>query len=115
MVYIIIEDKGVSMGNSESNKSSGKLVWRPQEEGLNEMQRLFLDRLEGLLQRRQVAASTLSREAIRFLDRAIFSTYRDCIGLGVGELAHALLDPSGQPVEGSGTMEAPPHANEGGV
>lgn len=103
------------MGNSESNKSSGELVSRHQEKGLNEMQRLFLDRLEGLLQRRQEAASTLSREAIRLLDRAIYSTYCDCLALGVGELAHALLNPSDQPLGGGETLKAAPGASEGGV
>ncbi|MFQ5879572.1 MAG: hypothetical protein ACE5IZ_05315 [Dehalococcoidia bacterium] len=54
------------------------------EERYSSLQLFFLQRLGRLLQLRQQQASQLNREGLRLLDRAIFSTYCDCVDLGVG-------------------------------
>jgi hypothetical protein len=56
----------------------------------SEMQALFLDRLRRLLERRY-DGSKLDLEQQRLLDRAIYSTFCDCVELGMSEPARSLL------------------------
>lgn len=55
-----------------------------------EMQALFLNRLRELLQRRH-SGTKLDVEQQRLLDRAIYSTFCDCLELGLREPARSLL------------------------
>lgn len=57
------------------------------------LQTFFLLRLASLVQQRPTYAALPEREAwlLRLLDRAIYSVLCDCIDLGVGDDARALL------------------------
>ena len=56
------------------------------------LQKFFLERLDRFLLRKNEEAITLTPDGIGLLDRAIFSTYRDCVDQGVGEYAQKLID-----------------------
>ncbi len=51
----------------------------------------FLRRLGRLLELRHLQQERLDLESVRLLDRAIYSTYCDCLDLGVGREAQRLL------------------------
>jgi hypothetical protein len=53
--------------------------------------RFFLGRLEYLIQLRDGLRGPLSPERERLVKRALYSTYRDCLSLGVGDEARARL------------------------
>ena len=58
----------------------------------SEMQALFLVRLSALLEKRDgKAPGTFNPEQRRLLDKAIYSTFRDCIDLNVSSQARSLL------------------------
>ncbi|MCS7276084.1 MAG: hypothetical protein NZ695_03610 [Dehalococcoidia bacterium] len=65
------------------------------------LQSYFLGRLERLLRQRYEHQDLLSPEAVRLLDRAIYSTYCDCLDLGVGSEAQRLLRQFPVPSAGS--------------
>jgi hypothetical protein len=56
-------------------------------------QAFFLARLQDLIARRQQQASQVAADdwRLRLLDKAMYSTFRDCVDLGVGDDARALL------------------------
>jgi hypothetical protein len=56
-----------------------------------EMQALFLVRLRTLLERRYKQGAKLSAGDLLMLDKAIYSTFCDCLQLGLSEQARALL------------------------
>lgn len=51
----------------------------------------FLRRLRRLVQLRQQQADHLNSDGLKLLDRAIFSTYCDCLDQGVGDVAQAII------------------------
>ncbi len=51
----------------------------------------FLTRLERLLRLRHQQMGAMSPDTVRLLDRAIYSTYCDCLDLGVGAEAQRLI------------------------
>ncbi len=53
------------------------------EDRYSSLQLYFLRRLNSLLSLRQQQRAQLKPEGLRFLDRAIFATYRDCSATGV--------------------------------
>lgn len=55
------------------------------------MQRLFLQRLRRLTWLRRSCTGQLEDSVLRVLDRAIYSTYCDCMELGIDEEARELL------------------------
>ncbi len=55
------------------------------------MQRVFLLRLRRLTWLRRSCSGQLDETIVRVLDKAIYSTYCDCIALGVGEEAKLLF------------------------
>jgi len=54
-------------------------------------QRMFLLRLRRLLWLRRSCAGQVEDSLIRVLDKAIYSTYCDCLEMGVGDEARQLL------------------------
>ena len=54
-------------------------------------QALFLARLRQLLERRHQSTDSVTSEQLRALDRAIYSTFCDCLELGLSSQARALL------------------------
>ncbi|GBD13375.1 hypothetical protein HRbin24_01403 [bacterium HR24] len=70
------------------------------------LQVYFLNRLEHLLRQRYHHRDLLAPEAIRLLDRAIYSTYCDCLDLGVGSEAQRLLRQFAVPSAGSRAPES---------
>jgi hypothetical protein len=57
----------------------------------NVVQRFFLGRLESLVAARRVPQASLERWQTRLLNHAIYSTYCDCVALGIGEEARSVL------------------------
>lgn len=55
------------------------------------LQAHFLNRLERVLRLRFEQTGNLNEGGTQLLDRAIYSTYCDCLDLGVGEEARELL------------------------
>ncbi len=53
--------------------------------------RFFLGRLEYLIQLRDGRRGPLTAEKERLVKRALYSTYRDCLSLGVGDEARTRL------------------------
>jgi hypothetical protein len=60
-------------------------------EGPQGLQRMFLLRLRRLLWLRRSCVGQLEDSILKVLDRAIYSTYCDCIELQVGDEARQLL------------------------
>jgi hypothetical protein len=56
-------------------------------------QAFFLARLQDLIARRQEQGSQLPADdwRLRLLDKALYSSFRDCVDLGVGDDARSLL------------------------
>ncbi len=54
-------------------------------------QRIFLLRLRRLLWLRRSCVGQLEDSILKVLDRSIYSTYCDCLEMGVGEEARQLL------------------------
>ncbi len=67
--------------------------------GYTPVQSLFLTRLQSLVAKRQQHAGQLEATdwRLRLLDKALYSTYRDCVELGVGEQARGVLRRVRQP------------------
>jgi len=61
--------------------------------GYTPMQTLFLLRLQSLIGKRQQHVGRLDAGdwRMRLLDKALYSTYLDCVALGIGDEARALL------------------------
>lgn len=57
----------------------------------NVVQRFFLSRLETLVAARRAPDTHHDRSQRRLLDHAIYSTYRDCLSLGMVEEARSVL------------------------
>lgn len=57
----------------------------------NVVQRFFLGRLETLVAARRLPETGLERWQSRLLNHAIYSTYCDCVALGIGDEARAVL------------------------
>jgi hypothetical protein len=55
------------------------------------VQRFFLTRLENLVARRRVPDPTRERWQSKLIDHAIYSTYRDCVDLGLSDEARTVL------------------------
>ena len=70
--------------------SESQLVDDPDTKLAGEMQALLLERLRVLLDRRS-NGSKLDMDQQRLLDRAIYSTFCDCLELGLSEPARSLL------------------------
>ena len=68
------------------------------ESSYSPLQLHFLQRLNRLLRLRNEQARQLNEEGLRLIDRAIYSTYRDTVDLGIGaeakELLHRLAIPA---------------------
>ncbi len=62
------------------------------EKMYTEEQQYFLVRLNRLVSLRNQQTEKLNESGIRFLDHSIYSTYTDCIDMGVAEEAKYLLD-----------------------
>ncbi len=60
-------------------------------EGLQGQQRMFLLRLRRLIWLRRSCVGQLDDAILKVLDRSIYSTYCDCLELGVGDDARKLL------------------------
>jgi len=56
-----------------------------------ELQGVYLFRLQRLLRLRQRHEHELNGQGLRLLDRSIFASYCDCLEVGVGHRARALL------------------------
>ncbi len=61
------------------------------EERYSSLQLHFLRRLQRLLRVRSEQGGQLNAEGIRLLDRAIYSTYCDCVDMGISGEAQQLL------------------------
>lgn len=76
----------------ELNPQGRSVAWSDGEPPSSEAQVLFLERLRTLLERRRgTATEKLNEHELRAVDRAIYSTYCDCLQLGVGTEARQLL------------------------
>lgn len=92
------------MGNpisQDSKRSRGTRSTR-------QFRRLFLDRLEGMVafRRQQARIRVPGDPNLRLLDRAVYSTFCDCIDLGAGEEARAILRQEDAAMMGEGAREA---------
>jgi len=76
---------------SEVTRSEGETSCPEGETPYSPLQRLCLRRLNRLLRLRQEQSGEINGEGLRLIDRAIYSTYCDTIGLGVGAEAQKLL------------------------
>lgn len=61
------------------------------ETSLSPLQLHFFQRLNRLLNLRNEQAGQLNEDGLRLIDRAIYSTYRDTVDLGIGSEAKELL------------------------
>jgi len=70
-----------------------KFPERPSRQGKTEggINALFVSRLERLIRLRGDYRDDLNPLGLRLLDRAIYSTYRDCIAYGAPEEARLLM------------------------
>ena len=64
---------------------------REEESTYSALQLHFLRRLNRLLRLRYEQGTQLNAEGVRLLDWAIYSTYCDCVDLGMGQNAQKLL------------------------
>ncbi len=64
--------------------------------GRSELQEHFLERLTQLvaLREEQLKSDASDKEALRLLSRALYSTYMDCVSVGVGNEANGLMEKS---------------------
>ena len=64
----------------------------PTTRGYTPLQTLFLRRLQGLIEKRRLHVGTLppSDWRIRLIDKALYSTYLDCLEVGLSEEAQTL-------------------------
>jgi len=75
---------GESVGNGAATRS--------ERHSYTPLELFFLGRLERFLRlRRQHRMNELPPELVKLLDKAILSTYRDCLQLGIGEEARRIL------------------------
>lgn len=81
------ERSDISERGSASDQAVGSL------RGYTPMQTLFLMRVQGLINKRQQTVGLIDVKdwRIRLLDKALYSTYQDCVELGVGDEAGRLL------------------------
>jgi hypothetical protein len=63
----------------------------------SKLQLYFLRRLNYLLRLRQQRGREMDSTSLRFLDRAIFSTYRDCTATGVAADAQKVIQTIASP------------------
>ncbi len=61
------------------------------EGGYSRFQLHFLRRLERVLRLRYEQGGNLNAEGVRLLDQGIYSSYCDCVDLGVGNEAQKLI------------------------
>jgi hypothetical protein len=73
----------------EGRASEGSAALGP--DVASETEALFLARLRQLLERRYQSTESYALEQQRALDRAIYSTFCDCLELGLNGQARALL------------------------
>ena len=61
--------------------------------GYTPLQTLFLRRLQGLIEKRRLHVGTLppSDWRIRLIDKALYSTYSDCLQVGLSDEAQTLI------------------------
>ncbi len=69
----------------------GSALRRSQSSGPHGMQRVFLLRLRRLTWLRRSCAGQLDETVLKVLDRAIYSTFCDCVELGVTDEARQVL------------------------
>ena len=65
-----------------------------QKRGRSRLQAHFLARLEQLVGQRegQIESDSSDKQSLRLLSRALYSTYLDCVSVGVGDEANAFLE-----------------------
>ena len=61
------------------------------EDDLSALQNAYLGRLRRLLRLRTDHHEDLNEQGLWLLDRSIFTTYRDCVELGVGFVAQGII------------------------
>ena len=73
-------------------------------------QSLFLQRLRDMLEKRRQLDGQLARSDWRFrlLDKALYSTYRDCLALGVTDEARQMVDRTGRATYAEGVDQSGP-------
>ena len=83
----------VEYANLAANQRDSLVFRRP---SYSPLQLLFLQRLEQLLLKRRQYAGRLASDdwRMKLLDRALYSTYCDCLQLGLQEEARTLLERS---------------------
>jgi hypothetical protein len=62
-----------------------------EEDDMSALQNAYLGRLRRLLRLRTDHHEDLNEQGLWLLDRSIFTTYRDCVELGVGFVAQGVL------------------------
>jgi hypothetical protein len=61
------------------------------EDDVSALQNAYLGRLRRLLRLRTDHHEDLNEQGLWLLDRSIFTTYRDCVDLGLGFLAQSII------------------------
>lgn len=80
--------------NSAWQPDIDSALWKNGSSGPRGMQRMFLLRLRRLTWLRRSYAGQLDGSVLKVLDRAIYSTYCDCVEIGVTDEARQLLKKS---------------------
>ena len=72
---------------------------RASGDGLSELQLHFLDRLQGLVRQQDEYLKLTEQEDLKrkLLSRAVYANLTDCVNVGVGDQAHAIIEASRQP------------------
>jgi hypothetical protein len=61
------------------------------QDGLSVLRNAYLGRLRRLLRLRSHHHEELNEQGLWLLDRSVFATYRDCVGLGMGFAAQDII------------------------
>jgi hypothetical protein len=65
-------------------------------EGLTPLQEHFLARLQQLVSQREefLRSNPADKAGLKLLSRALYATYMDCVGAGVGDQGNAIMERS---------------------
>jgi hypothetical protein len=85
------------LGTPPEVKDQLAAILQGSEDRYSKLQLYFLRRLNYLLRLRQQRAHEMDGAGLRLLDRAIFSSYRDCGAAGVSADAQKVIETAGSP------------------
>jgi hypothetical protein len=85
------------LGTPQEVKDELVAILEGSEDRYSKLQLYFLRRLNYLLRLRRQRGREMDSTSLRFLDRAIFSTYRDCAATGVTADAQKVIQTIASP------------------